>query len=61
MYTWILILSLVGVNSVGVAVDHVPGFATKSDCEKAGEEWSAGFEGAVVSRTAVCVRQAAPQ
>lgn len=61
MYTWILILSLVGVNSVGVAVDHVPGFATQAECEKAAEKWAAGFDGAVVRRSAVCVRQAVPQ
>lgn len=39
MATWVLILSLVGESQTGKAIESVPGFATKYQCEVAGKEW----------------------
>jgi hypothetical protein len=57
MHTRVLILSLIGANGVGMAVDHVPGLASQDECDKAVEKWKAGFDRASCLRTAVCVEQ----
>lgn len=57
--SWMLILTILGSNGIGVAVDHVPGYASEEQCQKAAAKWKADFEPEKISgfRSAVCTEQ----
>lgn len=59
MESWVLIISLAmgGLGSGAVALDHIPGFASKDECEKAGEQWKAAMERVNGVVSPICVKQ----
>lgn len=62
MSSWMLILTILGSNGIGVAVHHVPGYATEEQCQKAAEKWKADFVPEKINgfRSAVCTEQTSP-
>lgn len=59
MESWVLIISLAmgGITSGAVALDHIPGFASKDECEKAGEQWKATMDRVNGVVSPICVKQ----
>lgn len=56
MGEWILILTFFpGIRDAGVAINHVPGFHTKSICQAAADAWEKRWAGYRVDAKAVCV------
>lgn len=59
MSSWMLSLTILGANGIGVAVHHVPGYATEEQCLKAVYKWKADFVPEKINgfRSAVCTHQ----
>ncbi|WP_057382786.1 hypothetical protein [Pseudomonas aeruginosa] len=62
MSSWMLILTILGSNGIGVAVHHVPGYATEEQCQRAADKWKADFVHEKINgfRSAVCTEQTSP-
>lgn len=62
-YTLVMTAASNGLGTKGLAIDHLPGFASKAECDEAGKQWRTDIEvrfKGIFGGTS-CVKQSKPQ